>query len=203
VYQIYRKDAYAAGNEERLTEGPTNKHLVDWSREDRYLLYSEQTKRRADVNLMALPLKGDRNPILVVEGVTARNGAALSPDGQWVAYGSESSGTLELYVQAFPSEGAPSSHPVQVSVGGGRSPAWRDDSKEIYFTNGLSLMAAAIQVLPRGIRAETPRELFQQPTSFVFNVTGDGRRFLLMPSTRGQPEQSLIVVSHWQATLRH
>jgi Tol biopolymer transport system component len=209
VFQVYRKDASGAGKEERLTEGPLNKFVLDWSR-DGYILYGEQNSASVSMNLMALPLEGDRKPIPVVQGASLNSVASISPDGRWVAYGSTSSGSHEIYIQAFAAaaswgKAAPQDRP-QISIAGGLNPKWGSDGKELYYTapgrNGYALMAAAIQELPQGIRTETPRKLFDPGEQFLYDVTPDGRRFLLMPITANQQVQKLTVVSHWQAALR-
>jgi serine/threonine protein kinase len=207
VLQIYRKDAFSASKEERLTEGPLNKFALDWSRDDRYILYGEQLSGRTRANLMALPLQGDRKPILVVEGISVRSTAAFSPDGRWVAYGSEFSGSLEIYVQPFPAAFPGNSAlqgRTQISIAGGAIPKWRGNGKELYYQapNG-TLMAAAIQAFPEGLRAETPHKLFHPGGPVSYDVTSDGQRFMLMPTTRDLRTPKLNVVSHWQAALRH
>jgi serine/threonine protein kinase len=206
VFQIYRKDASSAGQEERLTEGPLRKIVLDWSRDGGYILYGEQSSATTSGNIMALPLEGSRKPILVVQGAAPQSSAAISPDGRWVAYGSTLSGSFEIYVQAFPAaaswaNAAPQGH-TQISIAGGGTPKWRGDGKELYFRTGTALMVAAIQELPQGIRAETPRELFRPGETFSYDVTPDGQRFLVMLTTAGQQVQKLTVVSHWQAALR-
>jgi Tol biopolymer transport system component len=222
VFQIYRKDAFGAGREESLTEGPVNKFAFDWSHDGRYILYGEQPSGRTRSNLMALPLQGDRKPILVVEGVSPRSSATFSPDGRWVAYGSEFSGSLEIYVQAFPAAfpgGTAPQGPIQISIAGGAMPKWRGNGRELYYLGrNAALMAAAIQPFPPGLRAETPHELFNPGGPVGYDVTPDGQRFMLMPTIQnernggfGSPNaptitlgntQKLNVVSHWQAALR-
>lgn len=90
VLQIFRKDASGAGQEERLTEGPNRKLVLDWSKDGKYILYLEQTGEQIWISgsLMALPLDGDRKPIPVVKTQFTQIGAAISPDGRWVAYSS-------------------------------------------------------------------------------------------------------------------
>jgi Tol biopolymer transport system component len=205
VFQIYRKDAFGAGREESLTDGPLNKVALDWSHDDRYILYGERASGRTRANLMALPLQGDRKPILVVEGISPNGSASFSPDGRWVAYGSEFSGSLEIYVEPFPAAFRNSTAPqgrTHISITGGRMPKWRGDGRELYYLgpNG-ALMAAAIQALPSGLRAETPHELFKPGPIGLYDATPAGRRFMLMP-TIDERIQKLNVVYHWQAALR-
>jgi serine/threonine-protein kinase len=54
---------------------------------------------------------------------------AFSPDGRWLAYSSNESGTLEVYVRPFPGPGGR----WQVSTGGGRFPLWSRDGRELLF----------------------------------------------------------------------
>jgi serine/threonine protein kinase len=201
VYQLYRKDASGAGQEERLTDGPHDKFPLDWSRDGRMILFSEQTLRGSvSSQLMALPI-GDRKPIVVVEEVSPRSSAALSPDGRWVAYASELTGSMEVYIRPYPAEGSPQSL-THISIAGGFNPKWRSDGKELYYRTRAGVMAASIQASPQGIRADTPRELFNAQI-IGYDVTDDGQRFLVVPLRLSQPIQPLTVVSHWQAGLRH
>jgi serine/threonine-protein kinase len=54
---------------------------------------------------------------------------ALSPDGSWLAYTSDESGTYEVYVRAFPNPGGK----WQISNGGGAYPVWSQDGRELLF----------------------------------------------------------------------
>jgi len=207
VSQIYRKDATGAGQEERLTESPNQKFLLDWSKDGKYLLYREVNPGTGR-DLMALPLQGDKKPIAVVNTPFQESTGAISPDGRWVAFASNDSGHTELYIQAFPGGGDGTKGRWQVSNGGAYDVKWKGDGKELYYESlDGKIMAAAIQAGAQEIRAETPRVLFAadfQTTSLhEFDVTPDGQRFLLILSSRTQGRsEHLTVVSNWQAALR-
>jgi hypothetical protein len=66
----------------------------------------------------------------------------VSPDGRWIAYTSDESGTREVYVRAFPQTTAGR---WQVSNGGGFQPRWSSDGRELYFGSGDRLIAAQIR----------------------------------------------------------
>src|SRR5205823_5782163 len=55
---------------------------------------------------------------------------AFSPDGRWIAYASNESGSWEVYVRPFPPT---AEHAVQVSIGGGRIPKWSDDGRSLFY----------------------------------------------------------------------
>jgi Tol biopolymer transport system component len=208
VYQLYVKDASGSGQEQRVTEGPNYKILIDWTKDGKYLLFREQNPV-TDRDLMAVPLDGDRKPFPVVSTPFLESTGAVSPDGRWVAYASNDSGRNEIYIQTFPASGVngPKGR-WQVSSGGGYDVKWKGDGKELYFESlDGKMMAAAIQAGPQGVQADTPRALFSADFTTTslheFDATPDGQRFLLMlqPKTQGSGEK-LTVVSNWQAALR-
>jgi Tol biopolymer transport system component len=206
--QLYRKDASGSGAEERLTDGPTVKIPLDWSKDGKYILYRDDNPKTGR-DLMALPLTGDRKPFPVVNTQFAESTGALSPDGRWVAYASNDSGQNELYIQAFPGLGGPKGR-WQVSNNSGYDVKWRADGKELYYqtsTTGM-MMAAGIQAGPEGVRVETPRVLFMADFNngglHQFDLTPDGQRFLMVLNFRAAEgaNQRLTIVTNWQAALR-
>ena len=59
--------------------------------------------------------------------------AVFSPDGRWVAYGSDESGTDAVYVQPFPATGAK----YQISRGDvGHHALWSRDGKQLFYIPG-------------------------------------------------------------------
>jgi eukaryotic-like serine/threonine-protein kinase len=78
----------------------------------------------------------------------------FSPDGRWIAYGSNESGVWEVYVRAFPDDG----RQVRVSSSGGRIPAWsRSDERLFYGTNDRRIMVTEYTVRDGDFVAATPR----------------------------------------------
>ena len=91
----------------------------------------------------------------------------FSPDGRWVAYQSNESGSsFEIVVQAFPEPRGK----WQVSTGGGVQPRWRADGKELYFiAPDRKLMAVPVAVLGSIFEAGKPVPLFATRISNVGN----------------------------------
>jgi WD40-like Beta Propeller Repeat len=77
IAQIYRRVA-AGGDihDERLTEGPPYKIADDWSGDGNYIIYS------AGGDVMAIPLRGDKKPIAIVQTPAEEREGAISPDGR-------------------------------------------------------------------------------------------------------------------------
>ena len=128
---------------------------------------------------------------------------AISPDGRWIAYTSDSSGRFEIYVQSFPDPGAR----IQVSANGGKSARWRRDGTELFYLGpDGSLMATPVQLGPR-IEFGTQVALFrfvdpqQGPSGRPnYDVTADGQRFIVSSIER-RADPSLHVLVNWPALL--
>jgi serine/threonine-protein kinase len=69
---------------------------------------------------------------------------SFSPDGRWLAYSSNESGRMEVYVRPYPA-GAPA---TIVSTGGGFRPAWSRDGRKLFFDDSQSLLAVDLATGP-------------------------------------------------------
>ena len=113
---------------------------------------------------------------------TVRN-AQFSPDDRWIAYASNETGNMEIYVSPFPN----ASGKWQVSSGGGQEPKWRQDGKELFYLSTDGKMMAVAVKPGASFEASSPVALFQthrrQAVSaqdvFSYDVTADGQRFLI------------------------
>ena len=59
---------------------------------------------------------------------------------RWLAYGSDESGAMEIYVRPFPATG---SAKWQVSTAGGIMPVWSRSGRRLYYLNGKNEIVAA------------------------------------------------------------
>jgi eukaryotic-like serine/threonine-protein kinase len=111
----------------------------------------------------------------------------FSPDGRWVAYVSNESGTSEVYVRPFSGTAGATAGAaggtVLVSRGGGMFPRWRRDGKELFYLAPDDKTMAVEATLGAEFHAGTPRQLFQAPRgSILGDVAADGQRFLMVQS---------------------
>jgi eukaryotic-like serine/threonine-protein kinase len=156
-WDIWIKPASGTGTEELLLGTPKIKWPINWSKDGRFLIYSQGDSKLLD--LWALPITGnDRNPVAVSNTSFGEEQGQFSPDGRWVAYQTNESGSGdEIVVQAFPEP----SGKWQVSTGGGVQPRWRADGKELYFiAPDRKLMAVPVVVRGPTFEAGKPVALF-------------------------------------------
>ena len=126
----------------------------------------------------------------------------VSPDGRWIAYCSTESGQWEVYVAAFPTF----TEKRQVSNAGGCQTVWRGDGKELFY---LDLQGKITSVEVKGdvaLQTGAPKALFQVPfrtqvNESQFDVSGDGKRFLLSLPV-GEESKPISVVLNWTAGLK-
>jgi Tol biopolymer transport system component len=148
---------------------------------------------------------GDTTVVPLVASPAVELFPALSPDSRWLAYSSNESGTMEVYVRPFPET---ASAKWQVSTAGGTEPAWSSSGRELLYINGKGDMVSA--EIPAGatFSVGTQRTLFS--TSQLVNggpvpsysLSPDGKRFVVLrEGEAGQPGE-LIVAENWLQQLK-
>jgi eukaryotic-like serine/threonine-protein kinase len=202
IPNIFRKRASGAGTEEVLLKADTAAFPYDWSVDGRFILYSKPSPK-GNPDIWVLPLGGDRKPFAYVSTDASENDAKFSPNVRWVAYSSNESGKDEVYVQSFPQTGAK----WQVSTGGGASPEWRSDGKELFYVSpSKKLMSVDVTTSGPNFEQGIPRTLFDVDVD-VYNapnryaVSKDGKRFLVNWAAEGSRRYPITVVVNWTAEL--
>ena len=186
-FDLYQKalngPGNGAGTEELFYKSSDGKGVTSWSPDGRFLIYYS-LGQPTHVKLLAASGPADRAPVPVVDPQFTSITARFSPDERWIAYSSNESGKNEVSVRPFdPATGTPGA-PVVLTSGGGRTPLWRGDGKEIFYL-GPDGMVMAIEVnsavnTATGFKAGTPKPLFKAPEAVAFwDVTRDGNRFLM------------------------
>jgi Tol biopolymer transport system component len=204
-FDLYKKDGGGAGGAELLFQSSNDKFPGDWSRDGKYLIYYDiDPKTKSD--LWLLPMSGERKPALFLQTEFSETNGAFSPDGRWVAYNSDESGTMEIYVRPFPS----SRGKWQVSTAGGGQPAWRNDGKELYYA-APDRKIMAVEIKPGSdFSAGLPVPLFEAPIRLegiteshsAFVASADGQRFLVNTINEEAAHVPITVVVNWAAELK-
>jgi eukaryotic-like serine/threonine-protein kinase len=87
---------------------------------------------------MILSMDGDeasgwkpRRPAVFLNSAATELEPMFSPDGQWIAYASNETGSIEVWVRPFPGPGGK----WLISSGGGASPAWSQSRRELLYAS--------------------------------------------------------------------
>jgi len=184
---LYRIRSDASGDREQLTVTGGWNQATGFSPRGNVLAFSRTAAGVAtnwDVHLLPLSGSAPGTPELFAASAARDEEAVFSPDGRWIAYGSGESGTDEVYVRAYPA--APGKW--QVSNRGGTTPVWSPKANELYYRTSDGIMAVTYRTDSNSFLADKPRQWAALKNLIAYNITPDGRRFLVaIPDTEKQP----------------
>jgi Tol biopolymer transport system component len=198
---FYRTSTMGATGEERVFMAPSARAVfpTDWSDDGRTLAFHSYP--RGDINLLALG--GNEVPMPLVESPFTDWVAALSPDGQWVAYVSDESDIEQIYLKPMKAAGK-----HRVSVNGGIQARWRRAGGELFFLGPANELMSVRMGAGPSPRMRPPVQLFQgcrgnRPNTFsyVYDIAPDGERSLWI--CPGDDGASAIVTINWTESLLH
>jgi hypothetical protein len=198
-FEVRRKPVQG-GAEEPVFSGRAFESPQDETPDGKTLIV-QNTQRSSDI--WSLALHGDGKLVPLVATSAAERNPRLSPDGRWLAYGSDESGRYEVYVRRFPV----TDEKWQVSTRGGSWPYWRGDGKEIFYV-GVDGILTAVPVSATGeaFSAGAPEPLFQ--TRFrnlnmlrQYVASSDGKRFLLVHPAQDPAASPMRVLLNWRADI--
>jgi Tol biopolymer transport system component len=207
---IYEKAADGTGEEKELLKTTLGIWPTSWSRDGRFLLYhtfNAVTTTGSDLWVLSMgPDKGGApKPTLLLGTEFDEVDGSFSPDGHWVAYKSNETGRPEIYVRPFVASGpAFGEGKSQVSRDGVREdwiePHWRNDGREFFFEGpNNAIMAVDVNGSSAAFQVGVPNKLFTAPANEGWDVTGDGKRFLIRVVPRQDTQTPITVVLNWQA----
>jgi serine/threonine protein kinase len=214
---LYWRAADGTGAVEKLCSDQ-DRLLMPWSisGDGKYLLIMELLAlTHADIGMLSM--EGDRTHKLLLQSEYAQAQPTISPDGRWMAYSStESTGVAfkgDVFMRPFPDV---DQGKWQVSTGGGSSPLWSPDGRELYYlSNENDLMVVSVQTEPSPILG-TPKILFESTYLGLTSTSGtpydihpDGKRFLMIKPPASADSEStaetprkIIIVTNWFEELK-
>ena len=190
-----------SGVEDRLLARIVINNPTDWSPDGRFVLFHTPLAGMSqDIQLLNVQ---DESVTPFLNTRFQEYDGRFSPDGRWVAYTSEESGRPEIHVRSFPSLG----EKTVVSTGGGSTPRWRNDGKELFYLGSDDRVMAVPVETGRVFRAGAPKALFQtrtlgpsSPFVFKMEVSGNGQRFLVNRANAVDATPITVLVN-WQSAL--
>jgi Tol biopolymer transport system component len=185
-----------------LISDDTIKLLGDWSPDGAEFVYTRIDGAASFDLWIARVEDGTARPLLATPANEMQ--ARISPDGKWLAYASDESGALEVYVQRYPELG----EKRQVSIGGGGQPQWRSDQQELFYLSADRAVTAVAIETSAGIAFGTPRALFRASVAGnpadardLYAAAADGSKFLLESPIEERADRPITVIVDWAAGL--
>jgi serine/threonine-protein kinase len=192
---IFFKAADGSGKVEKLASLP-ERHLWPWSLSNNgNFLFFGETGGEGGYNIGMLSMDGDHTPKLLLHNKFNEGDPQISPDGRWLAYNSDelSPSQPEVYVRSFPD--VDSGGKWQVSSGGGRYPLWSPNGRELFYVSPDGVMAVSVET-DRTFRRGRPQRLFSGPYLGCWDISSDGKRFLMLKSSASRDSASEAIGPH-------
>ncbi len=152
-------------------------------------------------------MEGDRARELLLDTEFNEAGAAISPDGGWIAYDSNETGQSEVYVQRFPGLGGK----VTISTDGGSQPLWAPDGRELFYRGPRGMKVVPVLETDPTHRVGDPSVLFETQyyvfrSVRTYDLAPDGQRFLMITqgaatNDSAAPPVQIIVIENWTQEL--
>jgi eukaryotic-like serine/threonine-protein kinase len=197
---LFRQPVDGAGGAEKLNAGaPPSGATPDGGQ----VLFSSVGNK--DIMMVAL---GTRREQPLLENSPVERNGVVSPDGRWLAYEElDRDGQFQVFVRPFPNVSAGQ---WPISAAGGTRPVWARSGQELFYVAPDGALMA-VRAEPRGPKwssgspakvVEGPyltRSLRDKPT---YDVSTDGKSFLMVKQPANQASPQIVVVQNWQEELK-
>ncbi len=186
--------ADGGGDAQRLAESKYTQIPHSWTPDGKVLALI-QIDPVTQQDILTMPVEGSEKtgwkpgqPKPFVSTSAVEVYPAFSPDGRWIAYQSNESGTFEVYVRPFPGLGGK----WQISTGGGALPEWSRNGKELFYrTNDSKIMVVSYTTSGDSFHADKPRlwspgQFTARGSSLNYALHPDGKRFAVLKAGNGE-----------------
>jgi len=187
-----------SGKPQSLTQSKNFQYPWSFTADGRRLAFYEVNPETA-ADIWTVPLESDGaglragKPELFLQTPFYERHPSFSPDGGWMAYSSNESGSYQVYVRAFPDKGGK----WQISNSGGMYPQWSRNGRELFFrTEDNQIMVAGYTVKGDSLVADKPLVWSEKRIANIglfgnYDLAPDGKRIAaLMPAETPQAQQA-------------
>jgi len=189
------KPVDGSGPARALLSGSESPMLIpsSWSADGKLLLLDRLDPGGRGFDEWVLPIEGERQTRPLLQSKFSEQWGVISPNGLWLAYVSDETGSSEVYVQSFPGLG----NRIQISELGGFEPAWSRSGRELFYRTGENMMVVPVET-EKNFKAGTPRALFEDHYDFSdYDVAPDGAHLLMIKGRDESSPTQLNVVLNW------
>jgi Tol biopolymer transport system component len=181
-----------------ILKSKIHKLCTDWSADGRFAAVSTfDPSANLQNDITILSMSGERTVRPFLQTQFRELEPRFSPDGKWILYISDESGSPALYVTAFPGPGG--KYQIASDVQDGYRGQWSPSGKEIYYVAADSSLKA-VPIVPQGSALEigAPRTLFKVPSTVKFWVLDhEGKRVLLGKVPDNSQTAPITLMTHW------
>ena len=206
---LYSKLADGSAPETRLTEHTNELNYVpkSWDDDGKTLIITQAVDTDTGFDIATLPYDAGGTPQPLINTRFNEFHPTISPSGRWLAYSSDESGRVEIYIKPYPGLGGA----IPVTTDGGREPVWDPSEKELYYRDdtGDKLFKVSIITEPE-VQVGSPELLFEgrflgNPSFWgrMYDISPQGDFFILIEE--GEEMQSaaqINVVVNWFEELK-
>jgi|TARA_Y100000310_G_scaffold329996_1_gene400869 hypothetical protein len=193
---LFLKSVSGARPATQLTFDENRQFPTSWSTDGTFFFFYQFATGRPGYDLGIVHLENEPRVEIALENRFEKWHPSVSPDGRWLAYASNDTGTDEIYVRAFPDV---NKSVVQITTDGGGYPKWSPDGKTLFYMSQTHMMAVTIGDT-NDLEPGRPRPLFelgkyQHGIERSFDISADGRFLMLKPLSKSRPK--LVWVQNW------
>lgn len=197
---LYWQSADGSESAERLTTSEYAQTPGCWSPNGTTLVF-EEYHPETGWDLWSLSNDRDRAPRPILQTPASERRAAFSADGRFLAYESDASGRVEVYIGMFPSLDAKR----RVSSNGGRFPVWSVDGSELFYRNGDEVLVVNVETSGK-LAVSAPKLLYEKRfVSGALQLLPDGESFVGLDdadATTDHGPKQLNLVLNWSRELQ-
>ena len=202
---IWSAPADGSGPGAREGEGPDvlGASAVSWTRDGKWIVIDgppDDGKGAGMEDVFAIPMSG--TPRTMRPAVASRfneQTGEVSPDSKWIAYVSDETGQVQVYVQPFLTPGGR----TLISAGRATEPAWMSNNELAYVNNDTDSITVAR--LEFGATTKVTRTGLFDARPYVrgsqgfrnYDVSRDGKSFIFLKRLSATKAVEPIVVLNW------
>ena len=169
-----------------------------WSNDGKWMVL-EHSAGFLGRDIVGVRVVGDSTPVPMLTSKFSESLPAVSPDGRWLLYTSNSTGGIEAYVRPFPDA---SRAVYQVSTGGAFDPKWSRDGREIFYRSpGNQMVSIPVLAGPQFATGE-PKVLFPMSSIAEWDVAPGGQRFIMIRDREGNVGSRIVTVENFFEELK-